>query len=665
MLLDRSIPFFFAILLSVPNVHAQSVSGWTPELALQVKRVGDVVPSPSGHLVAYQVSTAIIEEETSEWRTHIHLAHADGSESRQLTRGEHSATAPSWSPDGNWIAFVSSRTEKSNIWRIPVDGGEAQQVTDAPESVGAFQWSPDGQQIAFTMVDPQTDEETRRIEEQDDAWVVDENLKMTHLYVVGIDLDSGERSGWALTGGDFSVATSGFDWSPNGRQIVFTHIPIPNANAVYTQGDISSVEVDTGELVHLIRSGARESAPKFSPDGEWIAFLKSDDPVTWAFTSRVHLVAEDGTQERALRRTYDEQPSIVGWMPDGSRVLISETRGTINRLSSLPVDGGAAEDLFPADRMISGTTLNTTGSHFGFVSQSMSSPPEAFVSATSSMTPVQVSRAQTVTMPPIGQSEVVRWTSEDGTTIEGIISYPIGYREGERVSLLVVIHGGPTGVFTQSFISSGGSYPLAAFTERGYAVLRANPRGSSGYGKEFRYANYGDWGGGDYRDIMTGVDAMIDRGIADPDRMGVMGWSYGGYMTSWVITQTDRFKAASVGAGLPNLMSFSGTADVPDFIPDYFGGEFWEVPEAWQSHSALFNIQSVTTPTLIQHGEEDRRVPISQAYELRNALSRQDVPVTMVVYPRQPHGIQEPKLQLDAMHWNLNWFDRWVMGRIP
>jgi dipeptidyl aminopeptidase/acylaminoacyl peptidase len=315
--------------------------------------------------------------------------------------------------------------------------------------------------------------------------------------------------------------------------------------------------------------------------------------------------------------------------------------------------------------MVSGATLNTTRSHFGFVSQSMSSPPEAFVSATSSVTPVQVSRVQTVTMPPLGQSEVVRWTSDNGTTVEGIISYPVEYREGERVPLLVVIHGGPTGVFTQSFISSAGAYPLAAFTERGYAVLRANPRGSSGYGKEFRYANYGDWGGGDYRDIMTGVDAMIDRGIADPDRMGVMGWSYGGYMTSWVITQTDRFKAASVGAGLPNLMSFSGTADVPDFIPDYFGGEFWEVPEAWQSHSALFNIQGVTTPTLIQHGEEDRRVPISQAYELRNALSRQDIPVTMVVYPRQPHGIQEPKLQLDAMHRNLNWFDRWVMGRIP
>lgn len=655
---------FCGIQLGIPSLNAQSINGWTPELAMQVKRIGGVVPSPDGRLVVYQVGTAIMDEETSEWRTQLHLARADGSGSRQLTRGEHSATAPSWSPDGKLIAFLSPRTDKSNIWVIPVDGGEAEQVTDSRESVGSFQWSPNGQRIAFTMVDPQTDEEVRRIQEHDDAWVVDGNPKMTRLYVVDIDANSEERVGQVLTSGDFSVA-NGFDWSPNGQQIVFSHVPAPGANVSYTQGDISKVEVNTGEIIPLIGSGARESSPKFSPDGRWIAFLKSDDPVTWGFTSRVHLIAQDGLRETALGRTFDEQPGIVGWLPDGSNVLISETRGTINQLSSLPIDGAGPKDLTPADMMVSAATLNTTGSHFGFVSQDMSSPPEAFVSAISSVAPVQVSSAQTVTMLPLGRSEVVRWTSNDGTPVEGLLSYPTGYQEGGRIPLLVVIHGGPTGVFTQSFISSSGAYPLAAFTERGYAVLRANPRGSSGYGKEFRYANYGDWGGGDYQDIMTGVDALIDRGIADPDRMGVMGWSYGGYMTSWVITQTNRFKAASVGAGLPNLMSFSGTADVPDFIPDYFGGEFWEVPEAWQSHSALFNIQGVSTPTLIQHGEEDIRVPVSQAYELRNALSRQNVEVTMVVYPRQPHGIREPKLQLDAMHRNLDWFDRWVMGRTP
>jgi dipeptidyl aminopeptidase/acylaminoacyl peptidase len=238
----------------------------------------------------------------------------------------------------------------------------------------------------------------------------------------------------------------------------------------------------------------------------------------------------------------------------------------------------------------------------------------------------------------------------------------VGYEKGRKVPLLVVVHGGPTGVFTQSFTGMPSPYPITAFAERGYAVLRVNPRGSSGYGRKFRYANYKDWGGGDYHDIMSGVDTAVAMGVADPDRLGIMGWSYGGYMTSWVITQTKRFKAASVGAGVTNLMSFTGTADIPGFVPDYFGGEYWDVFDRWRSRSAMFNVKGVTTPTLIQHGEEDRRVPISQGYELYNALVRQGVTAKMVVYPRQPHGLQEPKFIKDAMERNLEWFDRWIKG---
>src|SRR6185369_12612220 len=178
--------------------------------------------------------------------------------------------------------------------------------------------------------------------------------------------------------------------------------------------------------------------------------------------------------------------------------------------------------------------------------------------------------------------------------------------------------------------------PVAAFAAKGYAVLRPNPRGSSGYGAKFRYANYGDWGGGDFRDLMTGVDHVIKMGVADPERLGVMGWSYGGFMTSWTITQTKRFRAASVGAGVTNLMSFTGTADIPGFLPDYFQGEFWDNLELYRAHSAMFQVKGVTTPTLILHGENDVRVPVSQGYELYNALKRQKVPVRMVTYPRQP-----------------------------
>ena len=216
------------------------------------------------------------------------------------------------------------------------------------------------------------------------------------------------------------------------------------------------------------------------------------------------------------------------------------------------------------------------------------------------------------------------------------------------------------GAFTQSFDGTPNQYPVAVFAEKGYAVLRPNPRGSSGYGKKFRYANYNDWGGGDFRDLMSGVDHCIELGIADRDRLGVMGWSYGGYMTSWTITQTKRFRAASVGAGVTNLMSFNGTADIPGFLPDYFGGEFWDGLEPYRAHSAMFHVKGVDTPTLIQHGERDERVPLSQGQELYNALKRQKCPTKMIIYPRTPHGIEEPRLLLDCMTRNIEWFEQYL-----
>jgi dipeptidyl aminopeptidase/acylaminoacyl peptidase len=293
--------------------------------------------------------------------------------------------------------------------------------------------------------------------------------------------------------------------------------------------------------------------------------------------------------------------------------------------------------------------------------QHVDAPAEAYVTSTSEMNPRQISNANPVsTTLPVGKTEHLRWNSSDGTEIEGLLTYPVGYSAGTRVPLLLIVHGGPAGVFMQTFIGNPGVYPTAAFASNGYAVLRCNPRGSSGYGESFRSANRKDWGGGDYRDLMSGVDKVIEMGVADPDRMGVMGWSYGGYMTSWIITQTNRFKAASVGAGVTNLMSFNGTADIPSFIPDYFEAQSWENLELYRDHSPMFQVQSVQTPTLIVHGEADIRVPISQGYELYNALRQRRIETRMLVLPRQPHGPVEPKLMLKNMEANLEWFVKYV-----
>jgi len=670
-------PVALLVVLSlVPRGRADGpVSTWTPELAFKVKRVGPVRVSPDGRRAAFVVGTAVMEGERSEWVSQIHVARADGSGSLELTAGEKSSTAPTWSPDGKWIAFVSARGKagkdgkdpKPNLWRIRVDGGEAEPLTEEKGGVAEPRWSPDGARIAFLLTDPKTEDEEQAEKEKRDPRVVDDALKRIRLCVVPVEKDaSGKRPVKVLTPGETSVGNVGepgrFDWSPDGRSIVFTHQPTPYVDD-WPRSDLSIVDVETAAVRALVSSGASESNPVFSPDGRSVALVVSDDPPSWAFAARIAVVSRDGGTPRVLAPTHDERPDLLGWSADGRRVIFTETRGITNRVSAAPVDGGAIVDLTPADTMVDQPALDASRTRLGFASQAPDRAPEAWVSKLAPFAPVRVSRAQELPAAALPRTEVATWTSPDGQPIEGLLTYPAGYAPGARVPLLVVIHGGPAGVFVRSFTGGVSPYPVAIFASRGYAVLRCNVRGSSGYGRAFRHANQKDWGGGDYQDILSGVDALVAKGLADPDRLGVMGWSYGGYMTSWIITQTQRFKAASVGAGVTNLMSFAGTADIPSFIPDYFGGEFWDDLEPWRKRSAMFHVKGAKTPTLIQHGEADLRVPVSQGYELYNALKRLGVPTRMVVYPRQPHGIQEPRLQLDAMNRNLEWFDRWVMGK--
>lgn len=653
-----------ALLVVLPGSGIRTAGReWTPDLMLKVKRIGPVAPSPDGARLAFVVSAALTEGEKSEWNAQIHIAAADGSDVLQLTRGDKSATSPRWSPDGRWIGFLSARGgDETNLFRIRVAGGEAEQLTDGKSSISGFEWAPDGTSIAFVMADPRTEEEEKAAKEKRDPRVVDEGEKLARLYVMPVEKDDeGKRPSKRLTSGAMHVTS--IDWSPDGTSIVFSHQRTPK---VFEQNDISIVGVSGGEPRQLVATGANEASPVFSRDGRSIAYVTSDDPPTWAFTRWVRVVPAGGGASLELAKTFDEQPGIVGWSADGRSLYITETHGTIGRLSALPVDGGPATFVSGPDVNVLGATLNTEGTAVGFVHAWADRAPEPYVSPLQTFEAKQVAHVQTLPSAqdaPLGRTEVLKWKATDGMEIEGLLTYPAEYERGHRVPLLVIVHGGPTGVFTQGFIGMPGPYPIPIFNARGYAVLRCNVRGSSGYGRTFRYANYQDWGGGDYRDILAGVDHVIGMGVADPDRLGIMGWSYGGYMTSWVITQTKRFRAASVGAGVTNLMSFTGTADIPGFVPDYFGGEYWDVFDRWRERSAMFNVKGVTTPTLIQHGEQDLRVPVSQGYELYNALVRQNVPTTMVVYPRQPHGIQEPKFIKDAMERNLEWFDRWIKGR--
>ncbi len=656
----KTISVAFLVTFSVVSVLAQST--WTPDLQVKTRAVGSPRISPDGKRVVYTVNDAVMTADKSEFVTQIWMASSDGKENYQITFNEKSSTNPKWSPDGNWIAFTSNRKDnKNNLYVLRAIGGESEQISDLKSSVSDFEWSPDGKWIAYSMSDAKSDDEDKNDKGKNDFRWVDENQKMARLYVTPVAKDAnGKREAKKLTTDNRHI--TGFNWSPDGSRIVFNHVSSPVAND-WPSSDISIVEVASAKTTTLAATPSAESAFHYSPDGKWISGIASDTPVRWAQSYTIRAYPAGGGEPKVMAISHDAQPSVVGWTPDGTKILFSESKGTGTALYEANVAAGTVRELDYQDAVISGVNLTKLDSGYGLamVMQNSETPPEVYatIPGRTGITKISNVNVESAKM-RVGKTEVIRWKSTDGRDVEGLLTYPIGYTAGTKVPLILNIHGGPAGVFQQSYIGGRGAYPIATFASKGYAILRPNPRGSSGYGTEFRRANIKDWGGGDYQDLMTGVDKVVALGVADPERLGVMGWSYGGYMTSTIITKTKRFKVASAGAPVTNLMSFTTTADIPGFIPDYFGGQFWEAPEVYAKHSAMFNIKGVTTPTLVQHGEADVRVPISQGYELYNALKAQGVPTRMIVLPRQPHGPNEPKMQIAAMQSNLDWFEKYL-----
>jgi len=576
-----------------------------------------------------------------------------------LTRGEKGATAPAFSPDGKFIYFLSDRSGKQNVWRIAVGGGEGEMLTDWKGAIGTYRVSPDGKWVAFTGRKPDEDEEKGKKEKRDFR-VVDQDPKNHSLWAISTEADAqGKREARQLFEAPYHI--TGFDWSPDSRSIAFQHQAAPEADH-WTTADISEVDVESGKTKPIAATKAAESDPAYSPDGRYLAYTATSEAPRWAGDSRIVMLPRQGGAPHTLPVTYDERPNVIGWSADSTRLFFTEARHTRTALYEMPVEGMPKLIYEPSKGTFgAGANLNLTATHVGLAAESSEEAPEAYAMSVSGGAPARVSRAN-LDLPklPLGETKLIRWKGKDGLEIEGLLTYPVGYEAGKKYPLILNIHGGPMGVFSESFIGRGGIYPLATFAARGYAILRCNIRGSGGYGKKFRYANLDDWGGRDYEDLMAGVDHVIAMGVADPGRMAVMGWSYGGYMTSWVIGQTQRFKAAVVGAGVTNLWSFTGTSDITGFLPDYFSGEPWENFDAYRKHSPMSHVRNATTPTLVLHGEADVRVPVTQGYELYNALKRKGVTTKMVAYPRTPHGPREPKFQLDIMQRHLNWVEKYV-----
>lgn len=642
-------------LLLIPALFGQ----WTPELSMKVRTVSAAVPSGDGRLAVWTETYPLMDGEKSESVTQVFLARSDGSNRMQFTRGDKSSNAPAFSPDGAWIFFASDRGGKRNVYRIPVDGGEAEMVTNWTGTLGAYSISPNGKWVAFTARETDNDDERAKREKRDFR-VLDENPKNQSLWLIPVEPDmNGKRAAKKIAAGPYNVG--GFDWAPSSQRIAYETRPTPDADDG-RKADIFEVEVETGAIRPIAATAATEAQPHYSPDGRFLAFVRSNQTAKRIDGNRIVLLTLNDLKVRELPPTPDESPALAGWARDASHLFFSEGRSTHAVLYTMPVDGPPTVAFQAARGTFGpGAVLNKTNTYAGLTMQASDEPVEAYVMDLATFKPVRVSAAN-INLPkqPLGETRVIRWKAKDGKDIEGLLTLPVGYDKSKRYPLILNIHGGPSGAFTETFIGASGLYPIASFAARGWAVLRINPRGSTNYGLAFRSANLNDWGGGDYQDLMSGVDQTISMGVADPNRLAVMGWSYGGYMTNWVITQTNRFKCAVAGAGISNLISMWGTNDIPTTLDDYFEGTWVEQPERYIRMSPLAHAGNITTPELILHGEADIRVPTSQGYEVYNTLKRKGVPTEMVVYPRTPHGPQEPKFVLDIMHRHIDWVAKYI-----
>jgi len=482
-----------AITFALFVTTATSQTAWSPEMQVKVKAIGTPRVSPDAKWVVYTVSNEVMAADKSEYVSQIWLASTDGKESMRLTFADKSSTNPKWSPDGKWIAFTSTRKDnKSNLYVMRVGGGEAEMITDVKTGVGDFEWSPDGKWFAYAMADAKSDDEDKNDKARNDFRWVDENIKMSRLYVMPVAKDAnGKRDQRQLTTENRSV--TGFDWSPDGSKIVFSHVSDPRAD-YWPTSDVAIVDVASAKVTPFAATKAAETSPTYSPDGKWIAMTVSDLPVRWAQSGNIVLTPASGGSGKVMPLSHDGQPNIVGWNADSSKLYFVEAKGTGTAMYSVDVAAGTVKESQYANGVVTGVNINGSSTAFGMVMQTSTNPPEAFVARFTDTEPTQVSwaNAEAAKM-PVGKTELVKWKSKDGREIEGLLTYPNNYVAGSKVPLILNIHGGPAGVFQQSYICGRGVYPLATFASKGYAILRPNPRGSSGYGTEFRRANMRDW----------------------------------------------------------------------------------------------------------------------------------------------------------------------------
>jgi dipeptidyl aminopeptidase/acylaminoacyl peptidase len=615
--------------------------------------------SPDGRHVVYVVAP---NGQKGEKAAHAIWIAGENEPPRQLTAGTHADGSPRWSPDGKSLAFISDRLEKdddgSQLFLLPIAGGEATPLGTLKGSLSQPKWSPDGRFVAVLRTDPEPEDVKRRKKERDDAVVVEEEPYFTRLWA--IEVATGKAR--VLTTADREVRD--YAWLPESNGFVVITTDSIGWDAAMGPSHLWETPLSGGRsrLIANFRTTGSSPVVVDTASGRKVA-LRIDGHREQPSDSVWTVAFEGGEATNLLPDLSGIVEGLAEWPGHPGKVVARIVERTHARLYGVDVETGELTTLTPPSMaekgsIIGGPSFSQDGSKVALLWSDSTTPEELFLGSTGGE-PTQVTSLGEAFVGRLQPTEHVTWLSDGGVEIEGILTYPAGYEKGRRYPLVVEIHGGPSWQWEDRVMLDWHDW-AQMLASHGYAVLMPNPRGSTAYGHEFQKLLQDDVGGGESRDLVTGALAMVERGIADPERLGIGGWSWGGYLTAWTITQTDIFKAAIMGAGLSNLVSDHGQDDIPSANLLYFPGQPYDHMEAYWAASPIRHVANVKTPTLILHGDADARVHPAQGMEFFRALKIRGVPVRFVRYPREKHGISERAHQIDLMNRIVDWLARYL-----
>jgi len=638
----------------------------------QIRDVSQPEISPDGQWIAYGVRTRMLKEDKNEQRLWMVSTH--GGDAIPLTAEGVSSSHPRWSPDGKYLAFSSARNGgKSQVWLLDRRGGEGQKLTDVAQGVGDFDWSPDSTRLVLIFQDPKPeDAETSKDKDKLAAkpktpppFVVDRlqfkqdtvgylDHHRDHLYI----FDLASKKVTQITSGDFDDNEPA--WSPDGKSLAFSSnrsTPDPDRNYNTDIWVVAADNTDKGaHLTQVTTNPGPDRSPAWSPDGKWIAFASQIDIKDMIYaTHHLAIAPATGGEARVLTLAFDRSVRRPRFSPDGRFIyFIADDDGT-QILGRIAVAGGEVARPISGPVNVNYYSLGKDGAIAAQIG-SLDRPDEIFLSNGADLTRLTKTNDTLFSQLRLAQVDYVHFKSKDGTPVSGYLYKPVGYTPGKKVPAILNPHGGPVGQYSESF------YHLAElFAANGYAVLLPNPRGSSGYGQKFCEAIFADWGNKDFQDDMAMVDYAVAQGIADPDKLGVGGWSYGGMSTDFIIAQTTRFKGAISGASIALLASGFGH---DQYQKDYFYelGYPWENKATWEKISPFYHIKNITTPTLFMGGDIDWNVPIIGSEQMYQALKSLGRTTELVVYPGEYHGFTTPSHLKDRLERNLAWYAHYVKG---